>query len=256
MDSQSPDRILDEVARLRRLTRARARGAAVPLAIFGLLTLASIALYSHPFQAMQTLPDGGAASRPGSTSGYAGLDGFDRSASLSIAFWLVTGPLSYLACAWWYRRRAARVGLTVRWQPWAYTGAALFAVFLFAVFAQDHGGQGAPPPLGGEFAASAVVSPLLAIAVGLLVLAKVERSPGVAVCGLLYGGLCVIMNGYGLGQVPPWIAPPSGGTIDGLVNPAQNLFLLAAVLLVGALLVQLRAWARLRSVTAAAPVQV
>ncbi|MEV4001636.1 hypothetical protein [Actinomadura sp. NPDC049753] len=255
MDPQSPDRILDEVARLRRLTRARARGAAVPLMIFGLLTLASIPLYSHPFHAMETLPDGGSASRPGSTSGYAGLDGFDRSGALSIAFWLITGPLSYLACAWWYRRRAARVGLTVRWRPWAYTGAALFAVFLLAVFAQDHGVQDASSPLGDGFVASAVVSPLLAIAVGLLVLAKVERSPGVAVCGLVYGGLCVIMNGYGLGQIPPWLAPPYGGMIDGMLNPAQNLILLAAVLLVGALVVQLRAWARLRSVTAAAPAQ-
>ena len=103
--------------------------------------------------------------------------------------------------------------------------------------------------------ASAVISPLLAIAVGLLVLAKVERSPGVAVCGLVYGGLCVIMNGYGLGQVPPWVVPPYGGTIDGMLNPAQNLILLAAVLLVGALFVQLRAWTRLRSATVAAQVQ-
>ncbi|MES9601928.1 hypothetical protein [Actinomadura sp. NPDC000929] len=255
MDSQSPDQMLDEVARLRRLTRARARGAAVPLMIFGLLTLASIPLYSHPFHAMQTLPDGGSVSRPGSTSGYAGLDGFDRSGALSIAFWLITGPLSYLACAWWYQRRAARVGLTVRWRPWAYVGTALFAVFLLAVFAQNHGAQKAPPPLGESFVASAVVSPLLAIALGLLVLAKVERSLGVAVCGLVYGGLCVIMNGYGLGQIPAWLVPPSGGMIDGMLNPAQNLILLAAVLLVGALVVQLRAWARLRSVTAAAPVQ-
>lgn len=255
MDAQSPDRILDEVARLRRLTRARARGAAVPLMIFGLLTLASIPLYSHPFHALQTLPDGGSVSRPGSTSGYAGLDGFDRSAALSIAFWLITGPLSYLACAWWYRRRAARVGLTVRWRPWAYVGTALFAVFLLAVFAQDHGAHQASPPMGGSFVASAVISPLLAIAVGLLVLAKVERSPGVAVCGLVYGGLCVIMNGYGLGQVPPWLVPPYGGTIDGMLNPAQNLILLAAVLLVGALFVQLRAWTRLRSATVAARVQ-
>ncbi|NDU72976.1 hypothetical protein GWI34_10070 [Actinomadura sp. DSM 109109] len=255
MDEQSPDRILDEVARLRRLTRARARGAAVPLMIFGLLTLASIPLYSHPFHAMETLPDGGAVSRPGSTSGYAGLDGFDRSGAFSIAFWLVTGPLSYLACAWWYQRRAARVGLTVRWRPWAYTGTALFAVFLLAVFAQDHGAQDVSSPPGDGFMASAVVSPLLAIALGLLVLARVERSPGVAVCGLVYGGLSVIMNGYGLGQIPPWLVPPYGGMIDGMLNPAHNLILLAAVLLAGALAVQLRAWTRLRSVTATAQVQ-
>ncbi|MFC5744696.1 hypothetical protein [Actinomadura rugatobispora] len=249
MDPQSPGGMLDEVARLRRLTRAQARGAAVPLAIFGLLTLVSILLYSHPFQAMQLHPDGSGSSKPGSMSGYAGLNGVDRSATLSIAFWVITGPLSYLACAWWYRRRAARVGLTMRWRPWVYVGTPLFAVFLFAVFAQGHSLPNSPP---FDFAGGPVVSPLLAIAAGLLILARVERSPGVAVTALAYGGLCIIMNGYGLGQIPPWIMPPYGGMIDGLINPAPNLILLAFVLLIGALAVHLRARARLRSAMAAA----
>ncbi|MEV3919713.1 hypothetical protein [Actinomadura coerulea] len=236
------------MARLRRLTRARSRGAAVPLTIFGLLTLASVPLYSHPFHAMRTLlPDGGSESRPGSMSGYAGLNGVDQSGALSIAFWLITGPLSYLACAWWYQRRAVRVGLTMRWRPWAYAGTTLFAVFLFAVFAQKHD---ASPPIAGTFAASAAISPLLAIALGLLVLARVERSIGVAVSALAYGGLCIVMNGYGLGQIPPWIVPPYGGTVDGLINPAANLILLSSILLIGALAVQSRVWAQLRSVTA------
>ncbi|GAA4226541.1 hypothetical protein GCM10022254_11870 [Actinomadura meridiana] len=250
MDPQSPGGMLDEVDRLRRLTRARSRGAAaVPLAIFGLLTLASIPLYSNPFDAMQWQPDGSGFSKPGSISGYAGLNGNDRSGALSIAFWLVTGPLSYLACAWWFRRRAARVGLTMRWQPWAYVGTALFAVFVFAVFAQDHGLGDAHP---SGFTEGSVISPLLAIAVGLLILARVERSPGVAVTAVAYGGLCVIMNGYGLGQIPPWIVPPYGGMIDGLFNPALNLIPLACVLLFGALAVHLRARARPRLAMAAA----
>ncbi|GAA2437848.1 hypothetical protein GCM10010191_61130 [Actinomadura vinacea] len=40
---------------------------------------------------------------------------------------------------------AARVGLTMRWRPWAYVGTPLFAVFLFAVFAQGHSLPDSPP---------------------------------------------------------------------------------------------------------------
>ncbi|GAA2437852.1 hypothetical protein GCM10010191_61140 [Actinomadura vinacea] len=61
------------------------------------------------------------------------------------------------------------------------------------------------------------------------------------------------MNGYGLGEIPPWIMPPYGGSIDGLFNPAPNLILLASVLLIGALAVHLRARARLRSAAAQIP---
>jgi hypothetical protein len=42
------------------------------------------------------------------------------------------------------------------------------------------------------------------------------------------------MNLYGLGQLPPWMLPPLGGTIDGLVAAGPNLILLAGILLLGA----------------------
>jgi hypothetical protein len=79
------------------------------------------------------------------------------------------------------------------------------------------------PPRGGllYFPGSAL-SPLLAIALGLLVLARVERSRSVAVTATLYGGLATVMNLYGLGQLPPWMLPPLGGSIDALVAAGRT----------------------------------
>jgi hypothetical protein len=139
MTDESPAALLGEVEKLRRLTRARVHGAALPLAVFGLLTLASAVLYKTPFvrvfrggDDINHLSNGpiclegcdSVHSIGYDVSGYAGLYWSDRSAALSIAFWLIVAPLCYAGCAWWYRRRAERTGLMMRWQSWAYVGVA------------------------------------------------------------------------------------------------------------------------------------
>jgi hypothetical protein len=65
----------------------------------------------------------------------------------------------------------------------------------------------------------------------------------VAVTAIVYGGLATVMNLYGLGQIPPWIVPPLGGSNDALVAAGPNLLLLAAILLLGAAMTG-RRWAR------------
>jgi hypothetical protein len=219
---QPPDALLDQVAALRRRTRAQVHGAWLPLSVFALLTLASILLYKGPFF---------------------GLPWTDRSAAASILFWLVAAPLCYLGCAWWYRRRAERVGLELRWQTWVWVGLGLLAVLALALVARRLGLLRFPGITAGSFPpveVGSILSPLLAIALGLLVLARVERSWGVAVAAILYGGLATVMNLYGLGTIPPWIMPPLGGMSDALISAGPNLVLLALILLVGAAAVQLR----------------
>lgn len=261
---ESPAAVLDEIGRLRRLTRARVHGAAVPLVVFAALTLASALLYRHPF--FHVPPEGGDLDfgrdpyfikgngdgfsiTPDPVSGYAGLYWADWSAALSILFWLVVAPLCYAGCAYWYRRRAEKIGLALRWRPWLYAGAGLMALNVLLLVLRQSGPDSRNdmidhPPL-------TALSPLLAIALGLLGLAWVERSSGTGITAVLYGVLAASMSLYPLGDQPPWFIPPRGGTIDLLMAPGYNLVILTSVLLTGAAILQLRTAARRRKASRA-----
>ena len=232
--SDSPDALLDHISNLRRQARARSRGGWLPLLVFALLTLASTLLYHQPFATLQSADEGGWGF---DVPSFAGLPWGNRSAALSIGFWLVLAPLSYLACARWYHRRAERSGVSLRWQTWVWAGLVLFAVLVVVLAGQRVSWLRVPhgPPSGGiRYGPGSTLSPLLAIALGLLVLARVERSRSVALTAVLYGGLATTMNLYGLGEIPPWIIPPLGGSSDVFVAAGPNLILLASILLLGA----------------------
>ena len=128
--------------------------------------------------------------------------------------------------------------MSLRWQTWVRAGLGLFGVLVVVLVGQRLGWLRLlyyGPPRGGMwYAPGSALSPLLAIALGLLVLARVERSRGVAVTAILYGGLATMMNLYGLGEIPPWILPPLGGSNDAFVAAGPNLILLASILLLGA----------------------
>lgn len=228
-----PDALLDHLSQLRRQARARSRGAWLPLLVFALLTLASTLLYRQPFYT----PPASGASYGVELPSYAGLPWSQQSAALSIAFWLALAPLCYLGCALWYQWHAERSGVSLRWQTWVWAGLALFGVLVVVLVGQRLGWLRlvyGPPSGAMEHTPDSALSPLLAIALGLLVLAQVERSRGVAITAITYGGLAMVMNLYGLGQIPPWILPPLGGSIDAFVAAGPNLILLAAILLLGA----------------------
>jgi hypothetical protein len=242
------DALLDHVSHLRRQARARSRGAWLPLVAFALLTLTSTLLYRQPFY---TLPAGGGGYITLELPSYAGLPWNNRSAVLSIAFWLVLAPLCYLGCALWYHWRAQRSGVSLRWQTWVWAGLGMFGVLVLMLVGQR---LVEPRLSSGLFEGriqylDTALSPLLAIALGLLVLARVERSRGVALTAILYGGLATLMNLYGLGQMPPWILPPLGGSNDAFVAAGPNLILLTSILLVGAALTGRRRARSARRVT-------
>ena len=228
--ADDPHALLASVERLRTRTRAAVRGAWFPLVVFGLITLATIPLYRRPFD----YPSGGPFhSGPYTTPYYAGLPGA-RSQLLAFAFWLVAAPLGYALCAVWYRRRARRLGLSFRWERWIVAGGGLFAL-LVALYALPEHEFGVPSAaVDVQVGASAALSPLVAVAVGLLVLAWVERSWIVASAAALYGAFTLVVNTYGLGQIPPWINPPYGATKDFFIAPAHNVILLASLLFLGA----------------------
>jgi hypothetical protein len=239
------DRLLRDVDRLRVGTRSRVRAAWFPLVVFGVITLATIPLYSRPF----AYPGGGSfAFGPYLTPYYAGLPG-SRSQLAAYLFWLFAAPLGYLACALWYRRRARWVGVTFRWERWVVAGLALFGLLqVMLALPVNEPGRAVADGMGGvsgELGATSPVadlliglaawlSPLVAVAIGLLVLAWVERSRVVAAVAVLYGAFAIVVNTYGPGEIPPWLAPPHGATNDLFVAPAYNVIILALVLFAGA----------------------
>jgi hypothetical protein len=239
-----PESLLALVATLRTRTHARARGAWLPLLVFGLVTLSTIPLYLRPF----LYPHGGGG-QDGTSSlvpFFAGLPGA-RSQRQAWLFWLVAAPLGYLICAFWYHRRAQRLGLAPRWRSYVAVGLALF-LFVAALrlsfvrtFVASSGHVHVLP--GSDFGAGlgAALSPLIAVALGLLVLAWVERNRVVAVIAVLYGSVVVLINTYGYGNLPAWISGhPS--TRSYFVAPAHNVVLLAALLFLGAAGTGLSAW--------------
>jgi len=247
--AKDPGEVLASVERVRSGARTRVRGAWLPLLVFGVITLASIVLYSRPFAYPRG--DRGFSGGPYVSPYYAGLPGA-RSQLAAYFFWLLVAPLGYLACAAWYRRRAQRLGVSFRWERWVASGLGLFAL-LQALLAMpihepgrrignwvESGRVSAAADL--QAGAAAYLTPLVAVAIGLLVLAWIERNWIVAVVAVLYGGITVVVNTYGLGQIPPWIARPYGTSRDFFVAPAHNLALLALLLFVGSALSAI--WAR------------
>ena len=158
--------------------------------VFGLLTLATIPLYDRAF----AYPHSGSSFFfISEVPDVAGLPGA-RFQSQSYLLWLVAAPLCYVLCAWWYHRRAQRAGVARRWRSYIVVGLGLFAfvsaINLIPATAHRSGHSG----LGGQASIEAVLSPLVAVAAGLLVLAWTERSWVVAAVSTAFGGLTIMIN--------------------------------------------------------------
>jgi len=187
---------LAEVDRLRGRARARAHGGVwLPAALIALLLLLSIALYRDPFHEPREIV--------GAHPSWAGLPDNQRSATASYLFWFLATPLTVAAIAAWYRWRERRSGMRVAWPLVAATGLGVL-VLLAVLAAIPH----TPPPdtMTGDmptFIWSGLLSPLVPVALAVIVLGRAERSWYLAVAGGWIAVLVVWLCGVPrLGAVP------------------------------------------------------
>lgn len=120
----------------------------------------------------------------------------------SAGFWLVAGPVGGYATARYYRRRAMSMGVGVRGRAYTVLGIALFLAAW----------------VGGAVSGTAVV-PFLAIAVGYVGFARLERSWPVAVVagGLGVAAVIVALTGPDHGDVVLTLVFGLGFTATGLL---------------------------------------
>jgi len=241
-DHRPPADTLAELTRPRRRTRANAHGGAwVPALGVALLLLASSLLYASPF--------GGPTSIEITHPYWAGLPDEQRDPVLSYVFWFVGIPLLFAGTAAWYAWRTRRLGLRVAWPVFAVTG--LGMLVLLAVLASVPERAVHPDTLDATgwsaFWWRALLTPLLPVAVAVVALGWVERSPGLAAAGgwiaLLATWLC---GWYPAGHLPGWAADLLGGTDGSLggqlaLRPGHYLGLMGLPLVVVAVVHALRA---------------
>ena len=188
--------------------RAR-QGSWWPLCAAGAVALAAAPLY---------LPAGGhhapsTLGAPGSVTSVL-LSGMPIAHPLgAAAFWLVTVPAWYLACAIYYRRRAARTGYHTSPWLWAVAGVVLFGVLAASVPVAGglHLGPGYLPWLTSTDLVSRGIVPLSALVLVLPLLAWAERSlPLVVIWGPL-AGAALFADLYDLSNLFGNVGPRSAG---------------------------------------------
>lgn len=235
-----PAQLLDEVRRVRERAHRHAHaGAWFPVVALAALLLASIALYTVPFAQVDHM---------GGTSRWAGLPDEQRSATASYLFWFIGTPLTIAAIGAWYRWRARHVGIRVPWRPFAAT--ALGALVALAVLTALPTTGPAESDLTSAFAVTPLLdqirfglfTPLLPIALSLVVLGWAEHSRAVALSGAWVGVIAFWQCSQGLGRLTGWTTwvlggfegPARGGelTLLGLNRPGPTLILMALPLLV------------------------
>jgi hypothetical protein len=226
--------VLGELAGLRRRARSDRHAYWFPLVLFGVLSCAATPFYRSAFVLVGGAARGAGVTQvalsPGLGTPLTGQAPFGGTFFLGY-YWLVALVGGYLASALWYRRHARRAGLQTPARGYVVTGIVLTVAALLL------------PPLS-QFRALAWLSvlwpgdlvirgtfPYLIIAAGLWVLARAERSRGLAATALVYSVAALVCSLYNtenllfrLGWNP---------SINDLWQTAlPNLLLPAAVLLV------------------------
>ncbi|MFI5837979.1 hypothetical protein ACIA5A_30345 [Micromonospora sp. NPDC051300] len=195
----APEELLASVVALRRRTRALRHAFWFPLLLFGLLTVMAAPLYiesADPFGMRAP------AQNPVLTS--LGGDFLERSATLGW-YWLVALVGGYLISLWWYRRHGERVGVQTRTRAYLVSGVvgtlvglllpiALRFLLLNSATTVSNETRWLTVPLMGI--ANRGMLPHLVIAVGLMVLARLERSRVLAAVAVGYGVAVLLVNLY------------------------------------------------------------
>jgi hypothetical protein len=238
---------LDYLRDVRRRVRTRAHaGVWFPVGVIAVLLLGSIALYVAPFAA----PYGPDVSflQAVTAPSWAGLPAPQRDAGLSYGYWFVGTPAAFAVIAWWYRRRARRVGLTVAWRRVVIVG--LGALAGLAVLAA------VPSATVDPYATSSIEpgwlhglrTPLIPVALALIALGLTERSVTLVVTGGWIGVIAWWYSATFMGRLPGWLTyvlggfegPGLGGQVTLFDRPGPVLLVMALPLAVYAVVRGLR----------------
>jgi hypothetical protein len=152
-------------------------------------------------------------------------------------YWLAAAPLAFGLIAWWYRRRARRLGVSLPWRRVLVVGlGAMIALALLAAAPSevDSGALEVSGPLGLDWLRG-LLTPLVPIALALIVLGWIERSPALAMVGAWIGVVAWWFTAAGLGRIPGWLAyalggfqgPALGGQLHLFDQPGPTLIVLA-----------------------------
>jgi hypothetical protein len=224
-ESRSPAQLLADATAAGRLTREARHGFWFPLVLFGLLVIGAAPWYPVP-----------SPSCPPGTVVCGGLTANDQPPnSLGVTlYWLIAVGLGYATTLGYYRYRAHRVGVAGRIWPYLTTGLALLAITLLAT---PEVGDRLGNLLDGNVLttpgglAIRGMTPLLALAVGLFALARLERSLPLAGFALLFLVVALISNLYDVENQSPRI----GWTPSAQWQLLPNLWLAGFTLLLGGL---------------------
>ena len=183
--------LVGEIDDVRRRTRRARSGAAVPLALLGLLVAAAAPVYGAA--ARSTVVDAGELMEVDLSALQAGPTFLNRFLRVHPnvtnfrgigVYWLLAAPLVFAAIAWYYARRARRTGLSVDGWRVAAAGAGAFAALVLTMAT-----AGALSRVGpDELSAGNFLNPFLVVAAGVFVLAWVERSVVAALAGVVFLG--------------------------------------------------------------------
>jgi hypothetical protein len=216
---------INDVKALQSRTRRARRGLWFPLVLFGLVILASTPLYVYPTitptPAFLTPDVPSSPSTFTGNGGYSGLLGFSPGGMFTFSplmvtvFWLVATPLGYVLTAGFYWLRARRQGVATSTRAYVLTGLGLFALLV----ATSVIGVSLP----GDLTIRGL-TPLIAVALGLFVLARVERSWALLAFAVPFLALNVGANLYNMENVVYRLGLGSAG-------PEVNVIVVGSVLL-------------------------
>jgi hypothetical protein len=185
------DEILADLTVLRRQARTTRHAYWFPLVVFGVLVAASA-----PFFVQQAPPPWGIAVAVPAAPLVA-FGGIFRSPWLSY-YWLAAIVAGLALTGLWYRRHGARVGLRTPSRAFLLTGLVITAVLVALSLAAGNG------PLAGLAPGLLTMRgtlPLLIIAAALWVLARAERSAGLAVVATLFTGSALLADLYNVENI-------------------------------------------------------
>jgi hypothetical protein len=187
--SLEPERLLGELASLRRRTRSARHAYWLPLVLYGVLICAAAPLYVQNDDPHAS----GVYSPPGPQIQIAGLGG--AADGYIAVYWLFALVAGFWLTALWYRQRGRRAGLRTSARVFIVVGVVVTAaLILFSVV----------PPAARLWPGDLVLRgtvPLFVIAAGLFALAWAERSWALIATALIFTGAALLSSLYNVENI-------------------------------------------------------